>query len=509
MGKKSDIREKMREEWNKRAKENFRHYISYSKTEDEFEESGRINVDNFVKKDLKLITDGGNSKKMRILEIGCGAGRMTKHLGEIFGEVHGVDVSDEMIRLGKTRLKSLGNVHLYHNNGSDLSMFSGNFFDFVFSFITFQHIPEKEVIVNYIKETHRVLNSNRIFKFQVQGYLGEEYLKTKKDTWLGVPFSEDEMKEIAKSLNFEVVDMKGQGTQYFWAIFRKYDENVRKNYSYEVVKERLKNVLIKMRKRTRADLSMSVNKRNEELEASKQKSRREDFIDRINVTKRSMEKSVNFYPYHILSNLTHLDNLLRDINLSAEDVLTSKTVNDIGGADGDIAFYCEFLGAEKVSLIDYAPTNFNHLMAAKKLKDALNSNVNIVDMDLSIGWEKIERVETTIFLGILYHLQNPLLALSQLSKKSKYLLLSTKVFDVLNGKDVSSLSIGYFYNHGEYNNDPTNWWCFTDECVKRLIDRSGWEIIAYKRFGCNSNADPIDNQKDGRAFTYLKSKVVE
>ena len=269
--------------------------------------------------------------------------------------------------------------------------------------------------------------------------------------------------------------------------------------------------LIKKLKRMHEILSMNVNKRNKELEYSKQKSRREDFIDRINVAKRHLKKSVNFYPFDSLSNLIHLDNLLRDINLSAEGVLRSKTVNDIGGADGDIAFYCEFLGVEKVSLIDYAPTNFNHLMAAKKIKDALNSNVNIVDTDLSTinGWEKVERVETTIFLGILYHLQNPLLALSQLSKKSKYLLLSTKVFDVLNGKDVSSLSIGYFYNPGECNNDPTNWWCFTDECLKRLIDRSGWEIIAYKRFGCNTNADPIDNQKDGRAFTYLKSKVVE
>ena len=124
--------------------------------------------------------------------------------------------------------------------------------------------------------------------------------------------------------------------------------------------------LIKKLKRTCAYLSMSVTERNKELESSKQKSRRQDFIDRINVAKGRLKKSVNFYPYHILSNLVHLDNLLSDINLSAEDVLASKSVNDIGGADGDIAFYREFLGAEKVNLIDYAPTNFNHLIGAKK-----------------------------------------------------------------------------------------------------------------------------------------------
>ncbi len=235
---------------------------------------------------------------------------------------------------------------------------------------------------------------------------------------------------------------------------------------------------------------------------------REQYIEKINVIKKDLEKTVNFYPYSTLNNLPVLDNLLYNLKLSAEDVLSSKTINDIGGADGDIAFYCEYLGTEKVTLIDHAQTNFNSLKGARSLKEALNSKVDIKDIDLDSigGWEKVETADLTIFLGILYHLQNPYYGLSQLSKKSKYVLLSTKVFDQLNGKDLSSSSLGYFYNPAECNNDATNWWCFTDECLKRLINRSGWEIIAYKRFGCNKNADPVDSRKDGRAFAYLKSK---
>ena len=217
----SDVLSRMRADWNKRAKEDFKYFISYSKTEDEFEESGRINVDDFVAKDLDLIADGTDLKNMRILEIGCGVGRMTKYLGELFGEVYGVDVSEEMIRVGKNRLKSISNVHLYCNSGSDLSMFPDNYFDFALSYIVFQHIPEKEVIINYINETYRVLKPNKMFKFQVQGYLGEEYLKAEKDTWLGVSFSQEEMEQIANSLNFEVITMRGQGTQYFWITLKK------------------------------------------------------------------------------------------------------------------------------------------------------------------------------------------------------------------------------------------------------------------------------------------------
>lgn len=246
------------------------------------------------------------------------------------------------------------------------------------------------------------------------------------------------------------------------------------------------------------------------LKRTRERSKRQKFINHINATKECLKGSVDVYPYDTLGNLFTLDDLLSDVGLSAEDVLTSESVNDIGGADGELAFYCEFLGAEKVSLIDNAPTNFNKLMGAKKLKEALNSNVNIIDIDIDVdGWEKVEPVATTIFLGILYHLQNPVLALSQLAKRSKYLLLSTKVFDEVNGHDVSSSGIAYFYNPKECNNDATNWWCLTDECLRRLIDRSGWEIIAYKRMGCETRADPVDSQKDGRAFAYLKSTVME
>ena len=58
----------------------------------------------------------------------------------------------------------------------------------------------------------------------------------------------------------------------------------------------------------------------------------------------------------------------------------------------------------------------------------------------------------------------------------------------------------------ECNNDDTNWWCFTDECLKRMLDRSGWEIISYKRFGCQRESEPSSLEKDGRAFVFMKRK---
>ena len=40
---------------------------------------------------------------MRVLEIGCGAGRLTRALANFFGEVHAVDISGEMVAQARKR----------------------------------------------------------------------------------------------------------------------------------------------------------------------------------------------------------------------------------------------------------------------------------------------------------------------------------------------------------------------------------------------------------------------
>src|SRR5262249_17787133 len=146
-------------------------------------------------------------------EIGCGAGRLTKALAAIFGEVHGVDVSPEMIRLGREKLAGISNVHLHVNNGVDLSVLPSVPFDFAFSFIVFQHIPDKGIVESYIREVHRVLRPGALFKFQVEGGPAAE---GPADTWRGVSFTERELRDIAARCGFELRYTEGAGTQYFW-----------------------------------------------------------------------------------------------------------------------------------------------------------------------------------------------------------------------------------------------------------------------------------------------------
>jgi SAM-dependent methyltransferase len=208
---------KMERDWDKRARENARYYVATGRkdwTDKEFFDSGRRTVAEEILTDMINICQGKDPAQMRVLEIGCGAGRVTHALSEVFGEVHGVDVSSEMVELARQALKDHPKVHIHKNNGMDLSVLPDLPFDFAFSSIVFQHIPSREIIENYIREVHRLLRPGALFKFQVQGNIA---LKTSpEDTWLGVPISEQDAVEMALRCGFDPRYRHGAGEQYFW-----------------------------------------------------------------------------------------------------------------------------------------------------------------------------------------------------------------------------------------------------------------------------------------------------
>src|SRR5438105_3546569 len=116
---------KMRSEWDRRALENARHYVATGKldwNDDEYFESGRQNVREQILNDMGNICQGKDPRQMTVLEIGCGSGRVTRALSELFGAVYAVDISGEMIRQARESLHDRPNAHVFQNNGSDLSV---------------------------------------------------------------------------------------------------------------------------------------------------------------------------------------------------------------------------------------------------------------------------------------------------------------------------------------------------------------------------------------------------
>ncbi len=213
--------EKMRADWDERAKENARYYVATGNsewTEEDFYASGETTINEQIRNDLENICQGKPPRAMRIIEIGCGAGRLTRALAHPFGEVHAVDISAEMVRLARQAVRDEPNAYIYRNNGADLSVLPDSPpFDFAFSYVVFQHIPSRDVVENYVREVHRLLRPGALFKFQVQGGMQVE-LKP-GDTWVGVPFSEQQARDMAERCGFEMRYAHGAGEQYYWLWF--------------------------------------------------------------------------------------------------------------------------------------------------------------------------------------------------------------------------------------------------------------------------------------------------
>lgn len=103
------------------------------------------------------------------LEIGCGVGRMTRRLSQVFGRVIAVDVSEEMLRRCRENLSSFPNVacRAVAGDGSLGGIGDGEV-DVVFSYLTFQHVPEAAAQLAYFDSCARVLSPGGKLAVQIR-----------------------------------------------------------------------------------------------------------------------------------------------------------------------------------------------------------------------------------------------------------------------------------------------------------------------------------------------------
>jgi ubiquinone/menaquinone biosynthesis C-methylase UbiE len=214
---------KMKKEWNERAKMNPLFVIStdHSETKEDFWESGITECNMILGNETSRFQDiikNKNPSKMNVLEIGCGIGRILIPMRKFFGNMIGIDISSEMVQLGQQYVESIPNCSIIENNGIDLSEFPDNHFDFCYSFIVFQHIPDKKIVANYIKEVSRILKPECLFRFQVRGTISTK--PNEITTWDGVQFTSEEMHKIARENNFEIIEEGKDTDEYYWLTFK-------------------------------------------------------------------------------------------------------------------------------------------------------------------------------------------------------------------------------------------------------------------------------------------------
>jgi tRNA (mo5U34)-methyltransferase len=157
--------------------------------------------------------------------------------------------------------------------------------------------------------------------------------------------------------------------------------------------------------------------------------------------------------------------------------LAGKTVLDVGAWDGFFAFEAERRGAARVVAADYFSWHGNGwgTKAGFELARAsLHSRVEDVDVDvMDLAPDRPGTFDVVLFLGVLYHLRHPLLALERIASVTRDLLILETVVDLVGlGRPAAA-----FYPGRELNADPTNWWGPNEEAVHGLLRAAGFATV--------------------------------
>jgi SAM-dependent methyltransferase len=215
----SSIGSRMRDDWNARAREDAGYYVAFGRRDQD--DAGffatATEVVNSLESELRRVP-AAQRGSWRALEIGCGPGRLMRPMSRHFAEIHGVDVSDEMVALGREKLRDIGHAHVHTTDGARLTQFPDEWFDFVYSYAVFQHIPAQEVILEYMREIHRVLKPGGFARLQFNGLPQGE---SSYDTWSGARFTAGDLLEFTERHEMQVLALEGAFTQYMWTTWRK------------------------------------------------------------------------------------------------------------------------------------------------------------------------------------------------------------------------------------------------------------------------------------------------
>jgi SAM-dependent methyltransferase len=115
---------------------------------------------------------GRPATRGRVLDFGCGIGRLARPFAARFREYVGIDVAEGMVARARELHAELGNCTFVASSAPDLAIFRDGSFDLVYSSLVLQHLPDRDVVGAYLAEFLRVARPDGIVVFQLPAALG-------------------------------------------------------------------------------------------------------------------------------------------------------------------------------------------------------------------------------------------------------------------------------------------------------------------------------------------------
>ena len=171
--------------------------------------------------------------------------------------------------------------------------------------------------------------------------------------------------------------------------------------------------------------------------------------------------------------------------------LTGKSVLDIGCNGGFYSIEMKKRGAARVLGID---SDDDYLAQARFAADVTGHDIEFRKLSVYDVGALSERFDVVLFMGVLYHLRHPLLALDLIHA---HVAKNLFVFQSMQrgSRDIDPVQENYTFWQTEhfdrpgypkmhfiehrYADDPTNWWAPNAAAVEAMLRSSGFEILQH------------------------------
>jgi tRNA (mo5U34)-methyltransferase len=171
--------------------------------------------------------------------------------------------------------------------------------------------------------------------------------------------------------------------------------------------------------------------------------------------------------------------------------LRGKSVLDVGCNAGFYSIQMKQRGAERVVAIDNSETYLEQARFAAKVS---GTDIEFRKLSVYRVGELQEKFDLVLFMGVLYHLRHPLLALELLHEHVVADLLVAQ--SMLRGSN-ESMEVPRDFNfwqkelfedekfprmyfiENRFSNDPTNWWIPNRACFEGMLRSAGFAILDH------------------------------
>lgn len=165
----------------------------------------------------RLIQETGIKFGTRIIEPGCGTGRLTKILSDTIGDegrLIAFDISPKMIAKCHSRLEHIGNVEMYLGTTENF-LFERQTFDIVLCHQVFPHFDDKPLAVRLLANALKPDGKFIVFHFKNSAWINDLHRKAHPAVMVDMIPSEKEMKAMFEAAGMKIDELRDDNQGYY------------------------------------------------------------------------------------------------------------------------------------------------------------------------------------------------------------------------------------------------------------------------------------------------------